>query len=560
MGKAIIKIWILYAVLILVKVMIVSFVTSPSIFSDEYFYAKMAQSFFEEGSLSVHGNPTNAYPPLYSTILSIAYSGGDMTTIYMIMKVINVLLSSLIIFPVFFLAKEVLNEKLALWSAVLVGFMPMSFAFSSFIMSENIFYTIVMCAILCMYKALTERKLQWQVLCGVCIGLAILTRVIGVVLIPVYIIASVWVYKKQGWMKKFFQDGIKGACGCLVIIAPWIIRNAIVFGLSLPGILGSYTRELTTVGRTENSWIISFLMWVIIYISMMVMSGGIVFPGMLGIKWKSIKEKNKVFFIIVIVAIGIFIVTAAHHAATARIHGIANWLPGRPIGRYIDTVLPLVIIGGIVGLSSYKKEERRGRIKVGIIGMCAAIIVGLITSFKVFLANNLSLTWIGGLQYGIKGMIGLWGSILVSITILLVFVWCALWYIKKPLDESKWILSLLVIFFLGTSLLASLVIIKNADRWEESEQGSLGMWIGIHTSQEKILVIDKKDCKSADLLEEGVLCNTKGDTTLIGFWVRKKIRVVDGSKTKEGELLVSTQEYPWKKLKETEHFRVYERE
>ena len=46
----------------------------------------------------VHGVDANIYPPLYPIILSISYLFNDMTAVYLFMKIINVLISSLI-FP-----------------------------------------------------------------------------------------------------------------------------------------------------------------------------------------------------------------------------------------------------------------------------------------------------------------------------------------------------------------------------------------------------------------------------------------------------------------------------
>ena len=59
---------------------------------------KLARSFFFDFNFMVHGVDANIYPPLYPIILSISYLFNDMTAVYLFMKIINVLISSLI-FP-----------------------------------------------------------------------------------------------------------------------------------------------------------------------------------------------------------------------------------------------------------------------------------------------------------------------------------------------------------------------------------------------------------------------------------------------------------------------------
>src|SRR3989344_2105080 len=94
-----IKILILiYIILILIKSILVYFIHAPSEFSDGYFYSKAARE-ISQGSIGY-------LSPLYPITLSIAYLANNMEIIYFLMKFINVIISSLIIFPVYFLSKE----------------------------------------------------------------------------------------------------------------------------------------------------------------------------------------------------------------------------------------------------------------------------------------------------------------------------------------------------------------------------------------------------------------------------------------------------------------------
>ena len=130
---------VLFIGLVIAKSLLASLVLAPSMFSDEYEYAKMAQSFWQNHNMNVHDVQSNAYPPLYAMVISPAYAIDNMRIAYLVMKIINVLLSSLVIFPAYLLAKELMDKKSALITAALVGLLPGAFSFAPFLMSENLF-------------------------------------------------------------------------------------------------------------------------------------------------------------------------------------------------------------------------------------------------------------------------------------------------------------------------------------------------------------------------------------------------------------------------------------
>ena len=97
---------LLYLLLVAIKIFLANYVSTPTEFGDGYMYTKMARAMFywNAGTLNVIDN--SFYPPLYPLLLSLLYSFDRMQVIYLAMKVLNAFLSSIIIFPVFFLAKE----------------------------------------------------------------------------------------------------------------------------------------------------------------------------------------------------------------------------------------------------------------------------------------------------------------------------------------------------------------------------------------------------------------------------------------------------------------------
>src|SRR3989344_4201941 len=215
------KLILILFVIILLKIILSSFVFSPSAFSDEYTYSKMARSFFYSQEFTIHELPTKQYLPLYPIVLSIAYLFQDMQIIYFIMKVVNAILSSLILIPSFLLAKEFISEKKALITALIISVYPSNFSFSPLIMAENLFYPLFLLTIYLIYKAFTEDHYKWNILSGISIGLTILTKINGIILIPVIAILCLYKIKRNEFsLKKAFLLGIS----FIMVILPWIIR------------------------------------------------------------------------------------------------------------------------------------------------------------------------------------------------------------------------------------------------------------------------------------------------------------------------------------------------
>ena len=132
----------IYFLFVIVKSLLSYFIPSPSAFSDEYIYTKMARSIFYSFNFDIHGSPSHAFLPLYPLALSFSYIFKDMQVAYIIMKIINSFLSSLIIFPAWLISKEFMSKKKAILPALLVSVIPATFSFSPYIMAENLFYPL----------------------------------------------------------------------------------------------------------------------------------------------------------------------------------------------------------------------------------------------------------------------------------------------------------------------------------------------------------------------------------------------------------------------------------
>src|SRR3989344_9563180 len=102
---------IFFVILVLIKVLLASFIPMSTAFSDDHQYLKMARSFFLDHNFKIYGIGGIQLSPLYPILISISHIFNDSTHVYFVIKIINALLSSLIIIPAYFLSKEFLSEK-----------------------------------------------------------------------------------------------------------------------------------------------------------------------------------------------------------------------------------------------------------------------------------------------------------------------------------------------------------------------------------------------------------------------------------------------------------------
>ncbi|MBI2148925.1 hypothetical protein HYU23_04545, partial [Candidatus Woesearchaeota archaeon] len=130
----------IFFVSIILRSILAFFIRSPTIFSDEYIYLKMAQSFFLDQNFLLNGVSVAKYPPLYSIIISFFYLFGDVNFIYYIIKVFNAVLISSVIFPLYYIAKRYLDFKKAIFISLAASFAAPYFIFNNFIMAENLYY------------------------------------------------------------------------------------------------------------------------------------------------------------------------------------------------------------------------------------------------------------------------------------------------------------------------------------------------------------------------------------------------------------------------------------
>ncbi len=506
-----------YIIFVLVKSILVYFIPTPSEFSDGYFYSKAAREISQGNLMYIQ--------PLYPITLSIAYIANNMEVIYFLMKFINVILSSLIIFPVYFLSREFLNHKDSIIISIIISIISAVFIFPSFIMSENLFYPLFMFTIFFLFKAFNSNTRKYFILAGIFLALSYLTRTVGAVLVLVSFLVYLFFFREiklRNIIYLYFT--------ALIIVLPWLIYNIKHFGFSLETLIG----KQNLIGISLADKIGPFANWFILYFGYLTLASGIFFTiyFLCGIKIK--EKKFKTLFLISSVTVILFLLFAANHSSSVLFSyhdSPFSLFTYRPVGRYIDTVLPLIFL---VGFIVYKKNEIKDLIikRSAIVLSIVLAISTQLTLAPLFPINNHSLSFLGTFKYVLEFLLFkktnfdvqfYWVSFIIILLLLVSSV-----FILYKLRKNKKVVLFLTIFLLANSALAYSINYYNSSKyWYNGEQMQLGLWFNEYDKGKSIVLFDER-------YEGPILKNNQtmlyerlpsSFATISGFWMNNELRV-----------------------------------
>jgi len=565
----------LYFIIVIVKVIFSSFIPTISIFSDEYLYAKMARSFFYHGEFSIHGIPTSQYLPLYPIFLSVAYLFQDMQLVYLAMKVINAFISSTIIFPAYFLTRAFTKPLTAKFTTLLIGIIPATFAFTPYLMSENLFYPLVLFSVYFLYKNFTEDKLIWKVLTGIFLALSALTRVTGLILLVVFFLVTFfqWIRRKKVNLSSFLLILFV----IFLLLLPWMLRNGSAFGWSLSGILGlqgysqlSKTFVVAPLLQLGIRAIVRFLF----SFGYLILGAGILFGvfAILTLRKSFFREERmKIFLLISFLTILGFVLVTTKHGSGQHVSSLPFFLDyllgGRIIGRYVDAALPILFILGSIGLTTVSFTEKNISKATFFVASLLGI-TSLVSVFSLFPVNNMSVLWLGLFVSSLQFLF--FGTLETTFFSWLLLVFIAFFLFSLPffflyLSRKKWftfknIILSFTVFFLLLSLLNYGITFYNANTyWEPGAQNQVGKWLNSYDKDtDKIVLYDERDCVVRILKEDQRgICEPSHSATIGGFWINKEIIMGNVSHLDGVDYVMSMHELPLEKIYSLERIYVY---
>jgi 4-amino-4-deoxy-L-arabinose transferase-like glycosyltransferase len=171
--------------------------------------------------------PSAGHPPLYPLVLSaVSALGGTGTLSH---RALGLLLGPVTIVLVGLLGRRAGGERIGLLAAGLCAAYPLMVATDGALMSETLYAPLVAGLLLAAWRLLERPGRGVALVAGALLGLAALTRSEALLLLPLLLWPVAW-RGGPGWPAR----AALATLACVLVIAPWTIRNAAVFGRFVP--------------------------------------------------------------------------------------------------------------------------------------------------------------------------------------------------------------------------------------------------------------------------------------------------------------------------------------
>jgi hypothetical protein len=158
-------------------------------------------------------------------------------------QLVNLFASLLLIVPMYFLGRQFFDRTVSFWSVILYQYLPISAQHLSDGISEPIFLVLLVSGLLQAVHAIRERTVWRCALCGLCTGLAYLTRPEGALILPAFACVLIVLQFRSEWRcawQRFF------ACGTSALVTAVLIAS-IYFAAT-----GRITNKLSAIETLNN--------------------------------------------------------------------------------------------------------------------------------------------------------------------------------------------------------------------------------------------------------------------------------------------------------------------
>jgi hypothetical protein len=368
---------LLFILIVLVKSYFALKFVNPNILPDEATYSNMAKN-IGIGKFTC-GVPYAAMPPPgYSIFLSVANVSSDADLVYHLMLIINCILSSSIIFPAFFILKKFIDEEEALYFSLAASCLPSVAVYFPLLMSENLFSPLFLFSAWFLLESFSRKSLLLDFLSGFSVFMLVLTRAIGVAMIPGLLLALFYKFK----LSKGREYSAILKSGCVMLLSftlpflAWYYYkiNVIAPQLSLPEFSGSSNYTIDLSGYSLSFYIngiksafssvqsllafLSLSIHEVDYLLLTTYFAFLIFAAYSVYKRDSLAKKHEysVFASYTIVSLLALTFITTVHMYSALMSGLSYYTI---FGRYIDPVVVPLFIMGIIGFYQFQKEKER---------------------------------------------------------------------------------------------------------------------------------------------------------------------------------------------------------
>jgi len=332
---------------------------APSIMVDELIYSELAKSFAAQGHFLIRDvSAAGSFGVVYPVLISPAYRlFSAVPDAYEAAKAINSVLMSLAAVPAYFLARRVLERRLALVAAVLSVALP-SLLYTGNLMTENAFYPIFLCVALALVRMLEAPTARNQLgVLALCL-VAYETRQQALALFPAVLTAPLLLGRRTlGRFRVLYGIAAAAVAAAIVVEA--------VRGRTPLALLGAYE----TAGRHGYSAgaVLKWLLWHVaeldLYLGVVPVAAFVV----LALSWRRLEPPQRAFLAAASALSAWLIVEVAAFASLPGVTRIEE--------RDMFYVAPLFLIALLVWI---ERGTPRPRASAAIVAAGSGLLVGVL--------------------------------------------------------------------------------------------------------------------------------------------------------------------------------------
>jgi 4-amino-4-deoxy-L-arabinose transferase-like glycosyltransferase len=195
--------------------------------SDQLWYFERAVGLLNGEGYAVQGQPTAFWPVGYPAFLAglFAVFGPDIE----VAKAANLVLSAVSMVFVYRISRRATGSEAAAKAAVVLAALYPTLIFYTELLYSELLFMALLLAGMDLLLGVEERR-RWVAVsaAGVCFGLASLVKTQGL-LLPGLLVGGALVLRRIG-LRRAVLTGLVAYAACLVVIAPWTMRNWVVLG------------------------------------------------------------------------------------------------------------------------------------------------------------------------------------------------------------------------------------------------------------------------------------------------------------------------------------------
>jgi hypothetical protein len=337
----------------------------PWIAPDEMIYGLVGESLWETGQLSIRGISTPYYSLLTPALVGLPLTLDDRQTGVALAQALQALAMSLAAVPVYVWGRRLAGPGWGLVAATL-AVVPPALSYGGLLMTEALFYTATVVALLALARVLEAPSLEWQGLFLLAVSLAAAVRLQALLLLPVLLVAA----GLDAWLARSTTT-LRRLAPTLAIVGVGTL-GLVVLSLTGSDLLGAYG-ELAEAAPASSS-LLPQLAWhsagVVILTLGLPLLATATLVAMGG--WRGEEDRRVRAFLAVATAYTALLVGQVSLFAVDYLDHVSE--------RYLITTLPLLVLGLVVWLA---RGAPRPAVVAVPLGVAAVLLVATVPPERV---------------------------------------------------------------------------------------------------------------------------------------------------------------------------------